>query len=423
MFDTEWDTVEERNVLPEGLAEMAPGGRLAALLESIDRSRLNGHELVILLQARSRQIAHLQAELYADMWELAFTPPGDAASPAERLDTIDEFASDEIAAAMTLTPRSADRQLSLVSQLAELPRVWKALREGSIDLARAKVFCQETGHLDSDEARDVADSLVDAAAGLTSRQLGGRLRRRCMENDPEAARRRYDDGVSERRVESHSNPDGTADLCVRQLPPHRVAAIVARLHRLARRTKRDGDERTLDQIRADLAGDFLDGHCNHTAGPKGTVELRVALTTLMGLDEQAGEIPGWGPIISDLARQVATQQHHSRWTFVVDDRGEPIHTGTTRRRPTTPQRRHVQARNPRCSFPGCPAPATRCHMDHTIAYGRHGPTIVVNLGPLCARHHLRAKHRAGWQLEQPRPGHFHWTSPRGHHYHIRPPPP
>lgn len=78
---------------------MEPGPELAVALESIDPSELNGHELVIVLQARSRQIAHLQAQLYTEMWELPFTPAGDAGSPPVRTELLDEFASDEIAAA------------------------------------------------------------------------------------------------------------------------------------------------------------------------------------------------------------------------------------------------------------------------------------------------------------------------------------
>ena len=72
------------------------------------------------------------------------------------------------------------------------------------------------------------------------------------ERFPDRAKKRYDEAVAERRVESHSNPDGTADLCARQLPPHRVAAITERIHTLAKHLKRHGDERTIDQIRADI---------------------------------------------------------------------------------------------------------------------------------------------------------------------------
>ena len=32
------------------------------------------------------------------------------------------------------------------------------------------------------------------------------------------------------------------------------------------------------------------------------------------------------------------------------------------------------------------------------------------------------KHEGGWQLYQPEPGHFRWTSRLGHIYHVRTPP-
>jgi hypothetical protein len=46
---------------------MPPGPALAAALASIDRSALSGFDLVVVLQARGRQLAFEQAELAADM--------------------------------------------------------------------------------------------------------------------------------------------------------------------------------------------------------------------------------------------------------------------------------------------------------------------------------------------------------------------
>jgi len=95
----------------------------------------------------------------------------------------------------------------------------------------------------------------------------------------------------------------------------------------------------------------------------------------------------------------------------------------TRRRPTTAQQRHVRARNTTCVFPGSSGPATKSQIDHTKNYAKGGPTEVENLGPLCTHDHLGAKHTADWKPQQPSPGTFAWTSPRGHRYIVRPPPP
>jgi hypothetical protein len=66
--------VIEQRVLPEGLAAVPPGPELARLLAGVDRSTLDGRDVVSLLQARSRQLAHDQAEFLADMVELAYCP-------------------------------------------------------------------------------------------------------------------------------------------------------------------------------------------------------------------------------------------------------------------------------------------------------------------------------------------------------------
>ncbi|MFP3914348.1 MAG: DUF222 domain-containing protein, partial [Actinomycetota bacterium] len=369
MFESEWKFDEgpperpPRDLLPAGLGEMAPGVELARALDGLERRQLNGHELVVVLKARARQIAHLQAELYADMWELASTPAGDELSPAERTEHPDEFVADEVAAALRLTPHSADREVGLAYRLSVLAEVREALRAGRIDLGRARVLCEETSHLEPAEAREVACSLLEEAPELTARQLGGRLRRRCQEQNPDAARKRYEDGVDERRVEDHSNPDGTGDLWGRQLPADRVVAIRNRINDLARSLQAEGDERTLDQLRADIFMDLLQGNALSGSGRSGAVEMRVDLLTLLELDDRSAELAGWGPIVADLARQVARSQQDGQWRFTVTDpeTGLPLHTGVTRRRPTAGQQRQIQARNPTCTFPGCPTPAHRCH--------------------------------------------------------------
>ncbi len=176
-----FDTVKEcppRSVLPDGLAEMAPGPELAVALSKIDRSVLNGHEMVIVLQASARLVSHFQAQMYADIMEVALSPAGDAASRPERINDLDEDSSAEIGAALHLTRRAADIQLGIAWDLVErLPEVWQALSTGSIDLPRARVICDHTGHLTEDQAREAARVMLVEAPGLTTGQLAARLRR------------------------------------------------------------------------------------------------------------------------------------------------------------------------------------------------------------------------------------------------------
>ena len=67
------------------------------------------------------------------------------------------------------------------------------------------------------------------------------------------------------------------------------------------------------------------------------VEVRVALSTLLGHDEHPGEIPGLGPIPATHARTVVAQQRRAQWRYAITDPdGRLLFDGITRRRPTGP---------------------------------------------------------------------------------------
>ena len=91
------------------------------------------------------------------------------------------------------------------------------------------------------------------------------------------------------------------------------------------------------------------------------------------------------------------------------DRAEPGY------RPSRKLQHLVKVRNARCTAPGCGRPATRCDLDHTIAWDQGGLTCECDLAPLC-RHHHRCKQAEGWRLEQPEPGVLVWHTPAGRTY-------
>jgi hypothetical protein len=173
----------------------------------------------------------------------------------------------------------------------------------------------------------------------------------------------------------------------------------------------------MDQLRADILLDLLEGTQTEGSGRRGVVDIHVDLQTLAGLAETPGELAGFGPVIADIARQVTERQQGSEWRWTVTDpvTGQPIDQGITRRRPTAGQRRQIQTRNPTCVFPGCRMPATACDLDHRIPWAEGGPTRTDHLVPLC-RHDHRIRHQAGWK-HQPLPNGDHlWTSRLGHQY-------
>ena len=399
-------------LLPD-LENMEPGGVLAIFLSALKDESLSGYESVRVLKAYQRLASFFQAQVLEVMASIS-----DLVSEMEPdPEVAAESAAAEIRAALRLTRRAADSDLSLALDLKQrLPQVWEALAAGQIDLRRARVIVAGTSHLDEAVARKVVEQILGAAGRLTTGQPNALLRRVCIQVDPDDANERFREAVDERRLMVEPTVDGTAHLFGMDLPPDRVAAAMRRIADLARTVKTADEGRTMDQIRADVFLDLLEG-TRQAGSSRGTVDIRVDLKTLARLADDPGELAGYGPVIADIARRVTEQQPGAewRWTLTHPDSGQVVDNGTTRRRPTTSQRRHVEARQHDCIFPGCRMPAVDCDLDHRQAWAEGGSTRVDNLVPLCRRDH-NIKHHAHWKHQALPNGDPLLTSRLGHTY-------
>jgi hypothetical protein len=398
--------------VPTGLDSVPPGYVLAAILDDIDLGSCSGYDRIRVLQAYERMRSHYAARRFHAMASVvaAFRDDPDEADFAE------EAAAAEVAAALRLTRRAADVELSLALELQRrLPTVWRALGDGVIDVRRARLLVDATSHHPVATAREIVAGVLSDAPLLTTGQLGAKLRKLCIEVNPQEAADRYRHAVEDRRVVTEAAADGTASLYAVNLPPDRVAAAKQRINRLALGKRSQGDQRSMDQLRADILLDLVEG--TGAAAGRGMVDIQVDVATLARLVDHPGDLAGYGPVIADIARQVAHHQHDAewRWTLVDPDTGVPIDGGTTRRRPTTAQRRRVQTRNRTCVHPGCRMPAVDCDLDHCIPWAERQLTSVHNLAPLCRHHHV-IRHKAGWSYRPLRNGDYQFTTPLGHTY-------
>ncbi|BEP13459.1 hypothetical protein acdb102_17700 [Acidothermaceae bacterium B102] len=88
---------------------------------------------------------------------------------------------------------------------------------------------------------------------------------------------------------------------------------------------------------------------------------------------------------------------------VVNEYGEPLNYGRTRRNPPPHQRRAVVLRDKHCVFPHCDRPPSQCECHHLDPWASGGPTDLVNLALLCKFHH-HLVHEGRWLLERQAPG-------------------
>jgi hypothetical protein len=154
---------------------------------------------------------------------------------------------------------------------------------------------------------------------------------------------------------------------------------------------------------------------------RGVVDIIVPLSTLIKATDHPGLIPGWGPVIADIARQVAfDQEANPSWKWsVTDGSGQLMHHGHTKRRPVAAEKAFIQARDRTCRAPGCTRRATRCDIDHNVQYADDGPSHRGNTCCLCERHHL-LKTEIGFAIHHVGTAGFLWQGPDGALYFAPP---
>jgi hypothetical protein len=381
---------------------MAPGPGLAAALATVDPQGVSGYDSVEVLRAAQRQQNAARATTLDAVVEVALRRPG-SEDTVERLQVPHPHAADEIRAALGISAPAADKLLSLAwDTVRRLPELHQAMACGGLDETRAWAFAEWTTELSDEHAHAVCAELLpravlDAEEQLPTGSLIKEIQKTAIALDPTWAERRYSESLRKRRVVGRANPDGTANLHGQQLELHRVAAACGRLNTLARRAKKAGDPRPIDHLRSDLYLGMLDGtyealsdaeilaalartrpeHNDDAEGAEraGTVgpdmiadqvpvpaepapapapphpaessyrevQLRIRMTTLLGLDRAPAEIADWGPINVDYGRMLTALMAAARWRYVLtDDEGRFRSAGLIRMRPEGWNRRNAR---------------------------------------------------------------------------------
>ena len=426
----------------EQLVEQVPGSELAYLLEQTLLGEADDHTVVETVAAWARMASWAAAGMaraaaaLADRACMNPTWPASAGNVAEP-----NVAGEELAMRLGCSRRHA-RLLVRDGRAFAGALAWTgdALERGQIDVAKARILVENLVDAPVPVALAVQEQVLDGAPGRTPTQLSRDVARALITIDPATAAQRYAVAARGRRVDApRVLADGMAGVWA-VLPATGAARLDSALDSLARGARAAGDPRTLDQLRADLLVDLTAGDVEGSAavaalarvdGDAGAaprvrrtsrrteIRVTVALSTLLGVDDEPADLAGYGPITAQTAQALARD---GTWRRIVTDplTGRVLDVGRTRYRPPADLTAHVQARDRACARPGCPAPAESCDLDHTVEFHRlGGTTSATNLGPLCKRDHM-VKTDGGFRLTQTEPGVFEWTTPTGHRYRVEP---
>ena len=340
-----------------------------------------------------------------------------------------DLAAAEVAAACSVSHQGAVFRVDLAADLVRLPGTRLALAGGRLDRAKVLAIADAVAVLDDDAAAAVESRVLPRAAGQTMPALRAALRRAVIAADPAAAENRRVAQVAARRVLRYPGEDGTATVAWTG-PVHEVDGFWLWLTGCATAARGPAavDDRTLDQRRSDVLGDIgarglaqsltdCGAELPKVKGRRAQIGVVVAASTLLGLDEEPGELLGAGPITAPLARRIAAEGTWRR--LLVDPRtGRLDEVSVDSYHPPQDMVEHVIARDGTCRGIGCRVPARHSDLDHIRPWPA-GPTETANLHPAHRLHH-RIKTLTDTTVHVDPDGTTVWTLPSGRSYRVPP---
>ncbi len=191
-----------------------------------------------------------------------------------------------------------------------------------------------------------------------------------------------------------------------ELDPERGARVFAALGATVERLFHQGNPASTGRapsggpVQSALAADALVELCTTSRGAGPGSEL-VVLIDYESLTAGVERIGGVCETSSGVPLPVSTVR--KLWCeadilpVVLGGDGVALDAGRTRRLATKPQRRALRAMHRSCAWPGCTTRCDPCPSHHTDPWGRHGPTDLEVLAPVCSHHHHQI-HDLGWNL-------------------------
>lgn len=307
-------------------------------------------------------------------------------------------AEDEVAYTLRITRHQAADRIAQARQLVRRhPMLLDAMYGGDVEPYPASRVLDITAALDDEQARRVDERLDGRLAGKNPTDVRRIARRAVQSVDPDGQLVRARRARTGRRVELLPGED-TMSRLIADLPAEAASAAYASIDTEARRLRRRGEHRSLDQLRADILTDRLI-RPGGTASPGAMVYLHMPIDAALGIGDDGCELAGYGPVPGAIARHIMGNEN-SVWRKVICDpaTGAPLDLGRRRYRPNTAIREIIHARDRECAIPGCHRTAQHCEYDHVHSHATGGDTSVTN-GESACKYHNNLKEQPGWRID------------------------
>ncbi|OBI46283.1 HNH endonuclease [Mycobacterium kyorinense] len=334
----------------------------------------------------------------------------------------------EIALARRDSPARGSRHLGFAKALVhEMPHTLAALESGVLSEWRATLIVRESACLDVEDRRTLDAELCGQPAdlvGLGDARVAAAAKAIAYRLDPHAVVERAAKAANERTVSIRPAPD-TMTYLTALLPVAQGVSVYAALRGAADTTF---DGRSRGQIMADTLIERVTGRSAATPTPI-AVNLVLSDQTLLGGDNTAADVCGYGPIPAEVARGLvvgavtARSRATLRRLYAHPRSGALVAMESRSRLFPRGLAAFIGLRDQSCRTPYCDAPIR--HRDHATPSRRAGRTSAQNGLGLCERCNY-AKEAAGWQVstsvDQKSTHTAEFTTPTGARYRSGAPP-
>src|SRR5580658_7703642 len=240
---------------------MTPGPLLATVVHAVTGQDGTGQDGTGLAGCSDDQLAGIlsagkRMESWAAWIQMAAMREFAARYPGSRPE--DEFAADELACELHLTPLSVRERIDFACTVARrLPQTFAALSEGRIHPVHVRIIEDETQFLTPEQAATADAALAEAAPGLTFGELRAAAHKMVLKLDPETAKKQKEAARREAHVRRFREESGNGGMVARELPSDEVLASWQHVEQRALDLRAAGMPGTLQELRVRAYLDLL----------------------------------------------------------------------------------------------------------------------------------------------------------------------